>query len=53
MLFFRTRQGRHLPLVMSSTRARVLPSLPYAGACTLETLNERRPSIHRTMCMPW
>jgi hypothetical protein len=48
MLFFHTRQERHLPLVMSSTRARVLPSLPYTGACTLETPNERRPSIHRT-----
>jgi hypothetical protein len=51
MLFFRTRQGRHLRLALLSTRARVLPSLPYTytGAGTTETLNEeRRPSIHRT-----
>ncbi len=53
MLFFYARQGRDRPLVMFCVRTRGLPSLPYTGACTLETLNERRPSIHGMTCVPW
>jgi hypothetical protein len=50
MLFFYARQGRDRPLVMSCVRIRGLPSLPYTCACTLETLNERRPSIRNDVC---